>query len=375
MTSIAAPETVDIRGFALGQFAPLADVFARTLAVHGGAAALSICYQGELVVDLAGGGYQDNALQILFSVSKAVSAVVAAMLHERGILDLDAPIYDVWPEFDRADTRAITTRMVLSHRAGLPAVDRELTLEEMLAGAEEHELERQRPFWDPGTAHGYHAFTFGTLLNGTVRRATGQTIAEYVEALLRKPLGLDLWLSLPETQKFRVHPVQYSTPKLTTLRRDWTAASPIPPGSSARAAIRTDLFNDPRVYKAGWAGTSGVGDARSLAGLFSAVLEPGRVLSAESLAGMTRIQAGGQDCVLGIPINYGSGVQLPFPQLPLLTSRSFGHEAAGGSAVVADDDLGIAVGFTTDSYPPMMGASSSFLALLPTILFCARNPG
>jgi len=366
-----SPAVVSVSGFARGRFEPLADVLGRLAAAQGGGLALAIRRDGEPVVDLVAGEYASDSLQLIFSVSKSVTAIAAALAHQEGLLDLDAPLGDVWPEFAKPSTSMITTRMVLSHRSGLPAVDHELTLDELVAGGEEALLERQEPYWQPGTRHGYHAFTYGTFLDGVFRRTVGTRVGEFVADRLSGPLGLDLWIGAPEEVYDRIHSVAWGMPR-TTADRAARATAPggIPPGSTGRLARRMDVYNDPRTYRAGWPSSSGIADARSLAALFSAVLDDGVILTSATRAEMVASRARGEDAVLGVPMHYGSGVQLAFPAFPLLGPTSFGHEAAGGSAAFADPEGGLSVGFTTSVAPQIGGAAPAFLALLPVIRHC-----
>jgi len=367
------PNVVALSGWARGPFEPLADVFARLVAAQGGGAALSVYRDGEPLVDLVAGEYGTGSLQLLFSVSKAVSAVAAGMAEAEGSLDLDEPLAAFWPALDRPSTRAITTRMVLSHRSGLASLDRELSLEELLAGEAEHAVEQQEPYWEPGTAHGYHAFTFSPLLNGVFRRVLGRDVGDYLADRIAAPLGLDLWIGTPEEERGRVERIRYAEPRRTPAQAAWLAASPIPPGSTGRLAARMDLFNAPAVLGARWPSTSGVGDARSLGRLFAAVLaevDGVRLLDEAALRRLVAVRSDGVDRVLGTITRFGSGVQLPFPQFAQLSAASFGHEAAGGSAVVVDPEAGISIGFTTNVHPALTGAAPAFLALLPAIRHC-----
>lgn len=371
-------DIVPVAGTAEGAYAPLKDVFGRMVAAQGrGGAALSIYAGGRRVVDLVGGDYHPDSVQILFSVSKAITAVAAAMAQEAGLLDLDGPLADYWPAFDRAATRSITPRCVLSHRSGLCGVDRLLSLPELLTGADEGALEQQEPYWPPGTRHGYHGFSFGTLIDGAFRRVIGQRVGEFVAERIARPLGLDLWLGIPDAQLPRMKQIVCDAPLVTEGWATHRRSSTIPLSETSRLREAGFIYNDPEVARAGWPSTSAVAGARDLARMLSATMgqvEGVRLLSAEGMRSMAATRSRGPDAVLGIVTHFGSGVQRPFPQLPLLGPSSFGHEAAGGSAIVADPELGVAVGYTTNVYPCMNGASTGFLALQSAIRHCATAP-
>ncbi|SCL28962.1 CubicO group peptidase, beta-lactamase class C family [Micromonospora pallida] len=372
-----APSVVPVSGFVRPPFEPLADVFARVVAAQGqGGAALAVYRDGRPVVDLVGGDYRTDSLQLVFSISKAITAVAAAMAHDDGLIDLDAPLADYWPAFRRPATAAVTGRMVLSHRSGLAAVDQKLTLEDLLAGRDEQAVERQEPYWEPGTRHGYHAFTFGTLLNGAFRRAVGRSVGEFVAERVAPKLGLDLWIGTPAEQLGRVERIRHEPTMLTPGRARFLAQSAIPAGSTGQLAQTMDLFNRVEVARSDWPSTSGVAGARDLAKLLYATLDTVdgvRLISAASRDRMRDSRSRGTDMVLGVDTHFGSGVQLAFPQLPFLGPRSYGHEAAGGSAAFADDEFGVAVGFTTNVFPSMAGAGAAFLTLLPTIRHCLTS--
>jgi CubicO group peptidase (beta-lactamase class C family) len=370
--SALPPRVVEVRGESAEPFgAGLREALARAVASQsGGGASLSVWLHGTQVVRLHAGDRPDDSLQLVFSVSKAITAVAAAHAHAHGLVDLDAPLASFWPEFDRASTRTITTRMVLSHRSGLAAVDADLTMEQLLDGEDDAAIGVQEPFWEPGTRHGYHAFTYGTLLNGVFRRTVGRSPGEYLESEIVRPMGLDVWLGTPASEQPRIRPISYQQPFISSMRRDHLAASTIPPGSSGRIAAHHDLYNDPRTYGACWPSTSGVASADSLAQLFAATLRDpsdGGLLDADARLALTAPLSDGMDAVLGFPTAFASGVQLAFPTFPMLGRHSYGHEAAGGSVVLADPDLDVAVGFTTDVFPPMMGASPGIGAIFATI--------
>lgn len=363
-------QEIEIQGHADEPFAPLADVFARLLASQpGGGAALSIYLDGRPVVDLWGGDYREDTLQLVHSVSKVVSAIAAQIAVDEGLLDLDQPLSSYWPEFDRADTRSITLRQVLQHRSGLCAVDVTLNLADLVAGEGTRAIEKQTPYWEPGTAHGYHGFTLGSLLDGAFERVLGTTVGRFVEERIRQPLGIDLWIGLPESELPRVSRIEYSQPAITPLQRNRTDAI-VDGHFRGDLGTNREVFNSPELLMASWPAVNGVMQARALSRMLAATMgevDGVRLVSERALSELTTVASKGYDRVLGIPSTFSTGLQLGFPQLPFLGPHSFGHEAAGGSIAFGDTEFGVSVGFTTDRHQAFNGASPAALALLPTI--------
>ncbi len=369
-------EITPVYGTTDDRFAWLVDPFARLVGAQGGGAAIAVYQSGRLVADLHAGDYQPDSLQLVFSVSKSITAVAAACAHAEGLLDLDRPMASYWPELAKPSTAAVTLRMVLAHRSGLASLAADLSFEELLAGADDEAIGRQEPYWEPDARHGYHAFTFGTLTNGAFRRILGISVGDFVRVRLAEPLDLDLWIGAPASIESRVEPIRYSPPLITAARSEHVSSSGIPGSNSGRLQAKFDLYNDPRLHRTCWPSTSGVAGARDLARLFASTLDPVdgvRVVDEPTRRAMVAPLSDGVDAVLGIRTAFGSGVQLPFPHFPMVSSDSYGHEAAGGSAVMASAELDLAIGFTTNVFPNTMGASPTLLALLPTVLNCARD--
>jgi CubicO group peptidase (beta-lactamase class C family) len=368
----AAPGVIPMQGFISPQFAELGDVFARLIADarSGTGAAVAIYWHGELVVDLTAGEYLTNSLQLIFSVSKSVTAIAAGILESEGLLDLDQPLGSFWPEMAKASTAKVTTRMVLAHRSGLAAIDRILTLEDLVAGRDVQAVEVQDPYWEPGTAHGYHAFTFGTLLQQIFLRRLGKTVGDVVAQRITEPLGLDLWMSAPDSVAPRIKPVQFAPPRITPGREESARRTSIPAGSTSQLARHMDIYNSPELRRLGVPSSSGIAGARDLAKLFAATLAPIdgiRLLDSNARSRLIAQRSSGIDRVLGVRTTFGSGVQLPFPQFGMLSKSSYGHEASGGTIAFADVDADLAFGFTTNMHPVNGGAATSALALLPAI--------
>src|SRR5437762_1108351 len=173
-------------------------------------AAVSVWQNGKPIIDLCGGfrdarrenPWMSDTLVLVWSATKGIgSACVLHTLQEHKI-DINQRVAEFWPEFAQAGKAKITLAQLLSHQAGLCALDRRVDVLDY--GAVIRALEEQAPLWPPGTAHGYHARTFGFLLDELVRRIAGKPLAEYWREIFGEPLKLDLWIDLPERENPRV---------------------------------------------------------------------------------------------------------------------------------------------------------------------------
>ena len=172
----------------------------------------------------------------MFSTTKGATAACANLLAQRGELDIDAPVAKYWPEFAQAGKSEIPVRWLLCHKAGLPTVDAKLTAEEVFAWDPIiHALEVQEPYWEPGTAHGYHAITYGYLVGEVVRRMSGKSLGTFWHDEIAEPLGLEFWIGLPPEQEHRGRAARRARVRTTARARaaDLTAAA------RARRARRT----------------------------------------------------------------------------------------------------------------------------------------
>jgi CubicO group peptidase (beta-lactamase class C family) len=352
------------------RFAAVRDAFRTNFAERGEpGAAVAIAVGGRVVVDLWG-GWSDRArtrpwardtIVNIFSVGKALSAICALRLVERGALNLDAPIADYWPAFAAADKETITLRQVLSHRAGLAALRDPLPDGAMLdwdrmTGA----LAREAPWWAPGSAHGYHVNTFGYLVGEIIRRVTGKTLGTILREEIAAPLNADVHIGLPESEHARVaeflFPEGPSSPPADMSddlqRMRWNAYWN-PPGFSGRGWV-----NRPEWRVAEMPSTNGHGNARGIARVFAALVNWGaidgiRILENETLQSAIAEHSYGADLVLERPSRFGLGFQLTHAERKLGPNpRAFGHFGAGGSLGFCDPDAGVAFGYVTNDMGP-----------------------
>lgn len=333
-------------------------------------AGVAVFVEGECVVDLTGGvvdaaagdTYGSDALQLVFSSTKGVAAICAHLLAQRGQLDFGTKVADVWPEFAANGKADATIADVMSHRVGLPVVDDRLTLEEVLAiDPIVDALAAQAPLWEPGTAHGYHALTYGWLVGEIVKRVDGRPIGQFVAEELAGPLGLDLWIGLPDAEHDRVVPliamdptessIDLSDPAIAPLLGDLATAFLDPQSVTNRALHLNGAFaldggnempwNTAAVWRSQIPAANGITNARSLAKLYASCVsevDGVRLLDDETVKKATEERSDGRDRTLIVPTRFGLGFFLPSTFSPLMGADSFGHSGAGGSLGLADAD-------------------------------------
>jgi CubicO group peptidase (beta-lactamase class C family) len=335
-------------------------------------AALGVYLRGRKVVDLWGGvadpdsgrPWKRDTLQVVYSTTKGVTAACAHLLAQRGDLKLDAPVADYWPEFAANGKGRIPVRWLLTHQAGLPAIDNPITPAEAIAWEPMvSALAAQRPSWEPGTAHGYHGHTYGWLVGEVVRRVSGRSLGTFLAEEIAEPLGLDLWIGLPEAEQHRVSRVIASLPNLDALARIDLAALPEPvrevmaayadPTSLTVRSLLTIItppldHNDPAEQSAEMPSSNGICTARALARFYAALIgevDGHRILEPETLAAATAEQASGIDRILRVPVRIGTGFGLPTPDAFWYSPTAFGFPGLGGSLGFADPATGLAFGY------------------------------
>jgi CubicO group peptidase (beta-lactamase class C family) len=337
----------------------------RRVATHkdGGGAAVAVFHRGELVVDAwtgtsdsSGAPWRSDTMAMSFSTTKGVIATTVHRLVDRGLIDYDEPVATYWPEFAAAGKARVTVRHLLSHSAGL----------HQLRGVVENAYElldwdlvttrlaAEAPSYPPGTRHGYHGITFGYLVGEVIRRVTGTTVVEAVEAEIVKPLGLDgMSIGAPADQLDRVAEliVKFANPE--RAERFAVRAARIAllrPAIDAFMVVDADrLFASREILGAAIPAVNGCFTARSLARMYAAmagggVLDGEVFLSPETLRRATEIQSRGLDIVVGFPMRWRLGYHLAATTRGIIPD-GFGHFGFGGSGAWADPDNDLAVAF------------------------------
>lgn len=385
------------------------EAFARGQADDPGAAQLAVHHHGRPVVDLASSGtgqagaasYGTDSVGVLMSVTKGLVAVCAHLLGERGVLDLDAPVARYWPEYAAAGKDATTVADLLTHRAGLPAFTRDasgvglpglLDRESRVA-----ELASMRPLWEPGSAFLYHALTYGHLVGEVIRRVAGVSVGAFFAAEVAGPLGLDLWIGLPQEAEHRFVP-QFSVRPEPTQEQisGFLAGLGLPPAdplslalraTSAELAAATEALATRRGRAAELPGAGGIGNARSLSRLYAALLGPVEGVRLLSRQTVDRARTSRNEHLAPPPrldrgdgtgrSRFGLGFELPRPGLPMLGEGSFGHAGAGGRLGVACPGSGLAVGYvcTAMSWEPAAGPDPRWTEWTAAVLASAAARG
>jgi CubicO group peptidase (beta-lactamase class C family) len=328
-------------------------------------AAFCLYRDGAPVVDVwagdadgrTGRAWERDTIVPVFSTTKGVTAIVANLLIQRGLLDPDAPVARYWPEFAAGGKEAVTVAHLLSHTAGLPVIEGEFTLDTALAwNPVVEQLATQAPRWTPGEPPaGYHMRSYGWLVGEVVRRVTGQTIGRVVASDLAGPLGLSLWIGLPASEESRVAtlepPPQVQDANVAELMAQFFAS-----GTMAGDALTgpsdlfhyDDMWNTRELHACELPSSNGITDARSLARLYAAnvgEVDGVRVLDDETVRRACVVLADGADRVLGVPMRYGLGFERGDAMAPSCPPSAFGHPGAGGSMAFGDPAARVGFGY------------------------------
>lgn len=357
-----------LRGYADGRLAAAVERWEGYLAADPDLSFQASAYHaGDLVLDVWGGPHLgENSLMVPYSASKNTLGLSVALLVERGQLDLDGRVAEYWPEFATKGKQDVTVRMLLSHQAGLPQATPPLSWRDLLDHHRAAEkLAASRPFWQPGSAFGYHAITIGNLGSELVFRVTGRTLHQFFEQEIRGPLELEVYLGLPRDLDARRVPV---LPMIRPVSDTLVRPSPVFGVAMQMSGPAVDLANDERSWRFGHPAGSATVSARGLARMFACAVTgadgSGPFLGVDTVESVGLQQVRGYDEVLGQHDRAHSIVfQKPSKQLAFGGPRAFGHDGAAGALACVDPDTGIAFGYTVARGPWPGGADPRAIEL------------
>jgi CubicO group peptidase (beta-lactamase class C family) len=341
----------DIHGTCDERFAAVRDALARNLdSGEELGASLVLDIDGDVVVDVWGGfrdeakttPWDEHTITNVWSSTKTVTSLAALMLADRGQLDVDAPVARYWPEFGAAGKENVLVRHVMSYASGVSGLDQPAVIEDLYDWEKStSRMAAQAPWWEPGTASGYHALNYGHLIGEIVRRISGKTLKQFVAEEIAGPLGADFQIGAAESDWDRIAPVVPPPPlamDLEALGMDSPAVKtftgPVPVAADA---------NTPGWRRADIGAANGHGNARSVAKIMSAVARGGeaggvRLLGPDTIDLIFREQLNGVDLVLGVPLRLGIGYGLPrrdlLPYVP--DERICFWGGWGGSMIIMD---------------------------------------
>lgn len=355
---------IDISGYCSGSLGAVKDAFANNFSLNNDVgASVAVVKDGELVVDLWG-GHQDiarttpwarNTIINVFSTTKTMSCLALLVLVSRGLVDVDAPVQNYWPEFGQNGKQDVLVRHLLSHTAGVPGWDQRIELTDLYDWDKvTNLLAMQAPWWTPGTKSGYHAVSQGNLVGEVVRRVDGRSVGRFFAEEIAGPTGADFHIGLGAEHDSRVAPVIPAAP-LQFGGGD---------GDSGRQPDQNSIpyraMNPRLVAEASWEipwrraeipAAGGHGNARSVALAQAAVSHGGTLRGVELLSGKTidrifDVQAAGRDLVIGIGVTFGVGYGLSSPRAPISPNARVCYWGGwGGSLVVNDVDAGFTMAY------------------------------
>ena len=351
-------------------------------------AAVSIWQDGAPVLELEG-GFRDasreipwtrDTLVLFWSATKGLgSACLLHVLQEHEI-GLERQVAEFWPEFAQGGKSAITLAQLLSHQAGLAAFDEAVDVLDYAAVV--RALEKQAPLWTPGTAHGYHARTFGFLLDELVRRIDSRSISDYWREVFAEPLGLDIWIGLPGAENARVATIYAA--------RASNAAPPDPfyqalatPGTLQRKAFTSprglnavSAMNTAENRARSFVSFGGIGSATSLAKFYALLANGGalgeqRFFSEKTIAQMTTTLTAGTDRIFLLPTAFSAGFMQNPPDanrhLFGPSSLAFGHPGAGGSHAFADPENNLSFAYVMNQMEQKLLPNEKSLRLVEAL--------
>lgn len=364
-----------VGGFVRDRFAAVRGAFEANLASGADVgASFAATLEGETVVDLWGGWadeasarpWERDTIANVYSTTKTMTALTALLLADRGELDFDAPVARYWPRFAAAGKAAVKVSHVMSHAAGLSGWKEPITREDLYDWDKVTALlAAQAPYWEPGTACGYHAVTQGYLVGEVVRRITGKSLGTVFREEIAQPLGADFHIGLPASEDARVADLIPPPPggaigdgPQSELGANMSSNPPIDPRDT-----RTRAWRAAEIPAA-----NGHGNARSIAEIHVLLANGGiakgkRILSDAGCRKALEPQIEGTDLILGMPTRYGMGFGLPGAAVPLPSPNSLYWGGYGGSLVLIDMDARTTIAYAMNKMAPTTTGDMRALSL------------
>lgn len=329
-------------------------------------ASVCLTYHGRTVVDLWGGTanadtrepWTRDTVSIIYSCTKAATALCLHMLVEQGRVTYDTLVGDIWPEFATAGKEATTVRMMLGHTSPVPHVAEPIKAggladwDYMIA-----RLAAEPAHWEPGTRQGYHGVTYAWTVGQLVRLVSGMPLGEFFQAHVAGPLSLDFHIGLPESEEPRVAPMIAPDPAEINFSSAFFRAATSQPGSLPNLFL-TNLggadFNSREIHAAEIGSANGISHARGLAGMYAPLAnDGGALLSADTVHRMGRVSAATHsDAVLCQPMRFAMGFMTSTDNRAsggdsvIMGEGAFGHVGMGGSIGFADPAHQLSFGYT-----------------------------
>jgi CubicO group peptidase (beta-lactamase class C family) len=381
---------VEIKGSVEPGFELVQDEFTRLWNEIEVGASFCVFHQGRKIIDLWGGftdrdeadEWQGDTLVNVYSATKGPASLAMAILYDEGLIDYEEKVSTYWPEFGAEGKQNITVAQLLSHQAGLSSVESRLTVEDLYDWDKMvNLLAAQKPLWEPGSAAGYHAITWGYFPGELIRRVTGKTLGEYFHEKVALPLNADFYIGLPESEFYRC---------ATLIGPNHARMQSAPAPAVEMSEFHAGSLLNPTIYpfkhacstpwrKAEIAASNGHTSARGLATIYGALAMKGElrgvsIISPESLEQAIKVEVEGtEDLVLGGKLRRARGFMLNSDGAYGLNDESFGHAGTGGSLGFADPVAGIGFGYVMNQIQSGATAIPRSKRLLNAVLQCLSD--
>jgi len=340
---------------------------------------VTILIDGKPVVDIWGGWvdeqksapWERDTITNVWSTTKTMTALCMLMLIDRGQLDPDDPVAKHWPEFAQNGKDNVLIRHLMSHTSGVSGWDQPVQVSDIYDWDKSTSmLAAQAPWWEPGTASGYHAIDFGHLNGEVIRRITGTKLGEFFASEIAGPLGADFFIGLPDSEFGRVSnvipppplPIPEGIPLDSVMMKTFTGPAPAAEDSWTPEWRRADI-----------GGANGHGNARSVARAQSVIANGGevdgvRLLSQDTIDLIFKEQANGTDLVLGVPLRFGIGYGLEVAEQPYIPAgRVCFWGGWGGSVIINDLDRNLTISYMMNKMSPGLVGSASSKAIVEAV--------